>query len=369
MPDYQPGLVYQGIAQGLAAFGEAQEEQKTRAREFKALQEFADATGIAGKDQTTVMDLDSLKGFVRGAEGKRAIDEQKRKAQLQEQQAQLQQAQFEEQKAQHIFQRGQAATDTLFRGLGAYQSNRSHNLAEQDFNLRQQTHADVLKRQQQAAAQEETQRTAVGGLVRDFNQFAEGPQFNGTGMQRPMGQFEAYRRALGANPRAITPQMVDDLGRMAVSKDRFSQSGSGASEPSIFTSPNGRTYIRHGNNPLVRDKTDEEIAAELASRTAPRAMAPEGSVEATLNGVKVLVGTDGRIYKMPAANPLAALFDQAANAPAPETLGSRISGWWRGGPTSTPSTNAPPPATAAPTSGKPVVRWGLDSKGNPVKLP
>ncbi len=97
---YNPGISYRGgelLGAGLAQAGNAlaggferlaeqrereREEQKTRAREFKALQEFADATGIAPKDQTTTMDLESLRGFVRGAEGKRAIEEQQRRAKL-----------------------------------------------------------------------------------------------------------------------------------------------------------------------------------------------------------------------------------------------------------------------------------------------
>lgn len=226
MPDYQPGLAYQGIAQGLEAFGAAQEEQKTRAREFKALQEFADATGIAGKDQTTVMDLDTLKGFVRGAEGKRAMQEQQRKAQQE-------QAQFEETQKQHAAQRGQWASDTLFRGLSAYQDSRRLGLSERGTALAEQTHADVLAQRALQQREAEAQRGAVGGLVRDFNRFAEGPQFNGTGMARPMGQFEAYRQALGQNPRAITPQMVDDLGRMAVSEDRLNQPGAAPFAPSL----------------------------------------------------------------------------------------------------------------------------------------
>lgn len=40
------------------------EEDKNRAREFKSLQEYADVTGIAPKERTTVMDLETLRGMV-----------------------------------------------------------------------------------------------------------------------------------------------------------------------------------------------------------------------------------------------------------------------------------------------------------------
>ena len=84
MPDYDTSSLGRGVFAGLNAFAEAKDEQKTRAREFKALQEFADATGIAAKDQTTVLDLESLKGLVRGGEAKRAQQEQQRKAQMEQ---------------------------------------------------------------------------------------------------------------------------------------------------------------------------------------------------------------------------------------------------------------------------------------------
>jgi hypothetical protein len=315
-----------------------------------------------GNNQKKVLLADMLLlGDKTEAEQRRKEAEQYKLLEIQDRQAQ-----FDELQKHHAFQRGQAATDTLFRGLSAYQDNRRLGLSERSTALAEKTYADTLKRFATQQQEAEAQRAAVGGLVRDFNQFAEGPQFNGTGMVRPMDQFEAYRRALGANPRAITPQMVPDLGRMAVSEDRLGKPGAATAEPSIFVSPNGRTYIRHGNNPLVRDKTDEEIEAELAAKSAPRAMAPEGSVEGNLNGVKVLIGPDGRIYKLPAANPLADLLNRAgapAAAPSP-TLGTSLSNWWNSRGSSAPATNAPP---AAP-SGAPVVRWGLDANGNPVKL-
>jgi hypothetical protein len=315
-----------------------------------------------GNNQKKVLLADMLLlGDKTEAEQRRKEAEQYKLLEIQDRQAQ-----FDELKQQHAFQRGQAATDTLFRGLSAYQDNRRLGLSERSTALAEQTHADTLKRFATQQQEFDAQRAAMGGMMRDFNQFAEGPQFNGTGMQRPMGQFEAYRRAAAANPKALSPQMMDDIGRMAVSEDRLGKPGAATSEPSIFVSPNGRTYIRHGNNPLVRDKTDEEIEAELAAKSAPRAMAPEGSVEAVVNGVKVLVGPDGRIYKLPSANPLAELLNRAgapAAAPSP-TWGAGIANWWNGKGSSAPATNAPP---AAP-SGAPVVRWGLDANGNPVKL-
>ena len=397
---YNPGVTYQGgqlLAQGISQAGNAITEglqryaankqesaaldmrfegtAKPLMEKLKLYGQLADENSPAaalldksadwhklGNNQKKVLLADMLLlGDKTEAEQRRKEAEQYKLLEIQDRQAQ-----FDELKQHHTFQRGQAAMDALFRGLGAFQDNRRLGLSERSTALAEKTHADTLKRLAAQQQEAEAQRAAVGGLLRDFNQFAEGPQFNGTGMVRPMDQFEAYRRALGANPRAITPQMVPDLGRMAVSEDRLGKPGAATAEPSIFVSPNGRTYIRHGNNPLVRDKTDEEIEAELAAKSAPRAMAPEGSVEGNLNGVKVLIGPDGRIYKLPAANPLADLLNRAgapAAAPSP-TLGTSLSNWWNSRGSSAPATNAPP---AAP-SGAPVVRWGLDANGNPVKL-
>lgn len=108
--------------------------------------------------------------------------------------------------------------------------------AEGEFGLRKDIHADTIARFADEKRVRDTQRGAVGGFLRDFNQLAEGPQFNGTGMQRPMGQFEAYRAALGRNPEALSPQMVDNLGTMAVSEDRArAQSALGAFAPTLGT--------------------------------------------------------------------------------------------------------------------------------------
>lgn len=61
-----------GLAQGLAAMTAHQdrldEEAKNRTRQFKSLQEYADATGIADKSKTTPMSLEELSGFVKATE-------------------------------------------------------------------------------------------------------------------------------------------------------------------------------------------------------------------------------------------------------------------------------------------------------------
>jgi len=401
---YNPGVTYQGgqfLAQGIAQAGNAITEglqryaankqesaaldmrfegtAKPLMEKLKLYGQLADENSPAaalldksadwhklGNNQKKVLLADMLLlGDKTEAEQRRKEAEQYKLLEIQDRQAQ-----FDELKQQHRLTNDRNwLLDMRDAGQRSFENVRQMGAdarAERSTAMAERTNADTLKRFATQQQESEAQRAAVGGLVRDFNQFAEGPQFNGTGMQRPMGQFEAYRRALGANPRAITPQMVDDLGRMAVSEDRLGKPGAATSEPSIFVSPNGRTYIRHGNNPLVRDKTDEEIEAELAAKSAPRAMAPEGSVEAVVNGVKVLVGPDGRIYKLPSANPLAELLNRAgAPAAAPSTTwGDAVSNWFKSKGSSAPATNAPP---AAP-SGAPVVRWGLDANGNPVKL-
>jgi hypothetical protein len=225
MPDYDTSSLGRGVFAGLDAYATAVDEQKTRAREFKALQEFADATGIAGKDQTTVLDLESLKGLVRGGEAKRAQQEQQRKAQME-------QAQFDNLQKHQADMLGVSRQGMALEGMrtlgGLFNQSRDNARADAHLSLAERGYTDQQARYGRQDQQAGAQQQAVGGFVRDFNQFAEGPQFNGTGMQRPMGQFEAYRRALGANPRAVTPQMMDDLGRMAVSEDRLNQPGAAA---------------------------------------------------------------------------------------------------------------------------------------------
>ena len=400
---YNPGVTFQGgqfLAQGISQAGNAITEGLQRYAAQKAedqfvtqrveslgpsLQKFAqyenlaDENGPAAKlaaklSNFTNLPLAKKKAVLVDAEQFIGQKEQEQRRKEAEQykllEIQDRQAQFDELKQQHRLTNDRNwLLDMRDAGQRSFENVRQMGAdarAERSTALAEKANADTLKRLAAQQQEFDAQRAAMGGMMRDFNQFAEGPQFNGTGMQRPMSQFEAYRRAAAANPKALSPQMMDDLGRMAVSEDRLGKPGAATSEPSIFVSPNGRTYIRHGNNPLVRDKTDEEIEAELAAKSAPRAMAPEGSVEAVVNGVKVLVGPDGRIYKLPAANPLADLLNRAgapAAAPSP-TLGTSLSNWWNSRGNSAPATNAPP---AAP-SGAPVVRWGLDANGNPVKL-
>ena len=172
--------------------------------------------------------------------GDKTEAEQRRKEAKQDKLLEIQdrQAQFDELKQQHRLTNDRNwLLDMRDAGQRSFENVRQMGAdvrAERSTALAEQTHADTLKRFATQQQEAEAQRAAVGGLVRDFNRFSEGPQFNGTGMQRPMGQFDAYRRALGANPRAITPQMVDDLGRMAVSEDRLNQPGA-AFSPSLST--------------------------------------------------------------------------------------------------------------------------------------
>jgi hypothetical protein len=400
---YNPGVSYrggefmaQGISQagnaitaGLAQFAKNREERdymdermKSVAAELGKYRDFEksaseDDTSPAGTLLKTFSNWDNKPLAAKKAalvdadhlitKSERNLDqaraEQYQMLAVQDRQAQFV-AQQKQQAADNDYRFTQAANAELDRIGQRMRGHEEARRAEKRLSMDETAYADTVGRLGRQDQEAVALRGAVGNFVSDFNRFAEGPQFNGTGMQRPMGQFEAYRRALGANPRAVTPQMMDDLGRMAVSEDRL---GAGRSaEPSVFTDPNGNQWVRHGNNPLQRSKTEEQIAAELAAKTAPRAMAPEGSVEATLNGVKVLVGPDGRIYKMPAVNPLAALLDQAGKgAPSsPPTVGSKVSDWWNNRGAGAPATNAPPSAP----SGAPVVRWGLDATGNPVKL-
>lgn len=262
---YNPGVTFQGgqfLAQGISQAGNAITEGLQRYAAQKAedqfvtqrveslgpsLQKFAqyenlaDENGPAAKlaaklSNFTNLPLAKKKAVLVDAEQFIGQKEQEQRRKEAEQykllEIQDRQAQFDELKQQHRLTNDRNwLLDMRDAGQRSFENVRQMGAdarAERSTALAEQTHADTLKRFAAQQQEAEAQRAAVGGLVRDFNQFAEGPQFNGTGMQRPMGQFEAYRRALGANPRAITPQMEADLGRMAVSEDRLNQPGAAA---------------------------------------------------------------------------------------------------------------------------------------------
>jgi hypothetical protein len=83
--------LYQGLTGGankfLSALEKRQEEEKNNAKEYKALQQMAESMGIMNKDQTTVMDLDSLRGAVQGNIWKAQNDRINQQSQMQQMEA------------------------------------------------------------------------------------------------------------------------------------------------------------------------------------------------------------------------------------------------------------------------------------------
>lgn len=212
--------------------GGATDEMKAQAKSAKAFRDLGQHLYGYSREELSTKSLGELRGLARKEES--AIVQREK---TQARQDRL--AQFAEVQKQHQIANDAAWTRDM-RAAGQQVTNNIRQmgldvLAEGEFGLRKQIHADTQARYATGQQDAETQRGAVGGFLRDFNQFAEGPQFNGTGMQRPMGQFEAYRQAAGANPRAFTPQMMDDLGRMAVSEDRLSQSALRSFSPTLGT--------------------------------------------------------------------------------------------------------------------------------------
>ena len=212
--------------------GGATDEMKAQAKSAKAFRDLGEHLYGYSREELSTKSLGELRGLARKEES--AIVQQEK---TQARQDRL--AQFAEVQKQHQIANDAAWTRDM-RAAGQQVTNNIRQmgqdvLAEGEFGLRKQIHADTVDHYATGQRDAETQRGAVGGFLRDFNQFAEGPQFNGTGMQRPMGQFEAYRQAAGANPRAFTPQMMDDLGRMAVSEDRLSQSALRSFSPTLGT--------------------------------------------------------------------------------------------------------------------------------------
>jgi hypothetical protein len=95
-PDLAAKVTYAGIMEGARGFSQGidklgaglakgLEKQKDDAKMFKSLQEYADSAGIATKDQTTPMDLDSLKGLVEGTIAKQHNKEALQRLQMNDQ--------------------------------------------------------------------------------------------------------------------------------------------------------------------------------------------------------------------------------------------------------------------------------------------
>lgn len=153
---------------------------------------------------------------------------------------QFHQDQFEQTKKHQADMLGVSRHGMALEGMrtlaGLWNQFKDNARADERLGMDRQNRADVLARFAEEKRLRDAQRGAVGGFLRDFNQLADGPQFNGTGMQRPMGQFEAYRAALARNPDAFSPQMVDNIGTMSVSEDRArAQSALGAFAPTLGT--------------------------------------------------------------------------------------------------------------------------------------
>lgn len=69
--DVSGALIGRGLENLADRLAAVQDEKKQRARLFKSLQEYAEVTGLATKDETAVMDLESLQGRVEGTIAKR----------------------------------------------------------------------------------------------------------------------------------------------------------------------------------------------------------------------------------------------------------------------------------------------------------
>ena len=214
MPDYNPNPLFAGIAQGFKGAEDAAEEYKTRAREFKALQEFADATGIADKDRTTTMDLDSLRGFVRAGEARRVEAERQRATQHQDALLKLQQDQFAETRRMHGEQEHRSDLDRLDRRYQQVveqgRNREADRRAEGDFALRQSAGSLALSEAQKAAAQAEAQRIATLQAIRAMQ---GDPALNNSPLARlPLGGAMPDVKALGDMRDLMQPPFSPTLG-------------------------------------------------------------------------------------------------------------------------------------------------------------
>jgi len=82
MPDYDTTSGPRGLSAAFDAIAKRQEAERDRAREFKALQEYAEVAHGVSKDVSTPLNLDSLKGLVRGKEAQSIRLDAERRANL-----------------------------------------------------------------------------------------------------------------------------------------------------------------------------------------------------------------------------------------------------------------------------------------------
>lgn len=89
-----------GLNSGINRFFEMtekrKEEEKREAKEFKALADFAEASGLLSKDQAVVMDKDSLKGFVQGKMWAKEQERQNQESAIREFAAMQKMAEFQQ---------------------------------------------------------------------------------------------------------------------------------------------------------------------------------------------------------------------------------------------------------------------------------
>jgi len=222
---YNPGVTFQGgqflaqgisqagnaIFAGLASYAAAQEEQKTRAREFKSLLEFADATGIASKDQLIDKDLDTVRGIVRGGEAKRAQQEQQRKAQME-------QAQFEELKKYRQSELSRNLGNDAWRMMGdvvGWQRGAdAERRAEGDFALRQRQDADARAARESAQREKQAVDKDVAGFWNYVAPRVTAPAGMGPTVPLDMAAIEGMSQFPRTRQDPNLDNLVGALGRM-----------------------------------------------------------------------------------------------------------------------------------------------------------
>lgn len=206
--------LYGGLRQMADVQEKRDEETKNRAREFKALQEYADATGYADKNTTTTMDLDSLKGLVRGSEAKRIQGEQQERMGFERRRVNL-----AEQIAQQELARYNAAAPERAAGVKYHEAQ----TASLNALMQQRAGQDIEAAQQRsrlAAYSADVQgqmassgvATGLGGYLNGMSPVTgRGPDLAGYarefGSITPQGLMGAQARAGVLDPREADTQM------------------------------------------------------------------------------------------------------------------------------------------------------------------
>jgi len=203
--------MHRGIDRLFEGLEKRKEEEKLKAKKFKALVAYADASGLLSKDQAEVMDVDSLDGFVKGKMAKSEMERENAKAQL-EQFAKMQKMQQDVDLAGFANQAGNNLQMGYAPNLSDFYEN-PESYAQRPAPDYQASMTNALSAYPMAAADER-----FGSVKSMFEQFAPPPAMTPGGLEKDLDLL----KRMGVGDAEIKKIAVDRASRAHPSgQERF----------------------------------------------------------------------------------------------------------------------------------------------------